>query len=117
LAESSRLTTGFHPAKEAAGEMAMFVMRSSEGLDDRRKRTLWRAWRRGTREMDIMFGLFANAEIDRFSEHDLTEFETLLAEQDTDLQKWFMGQTPVPAHFATPLFDRIVAFRAANPIG
>ncbi|MCU0832001.1 MAG: succinate dehydrogenase assembly factor 2 [Rhizobiaceae bacterium] len=95
----------------------MFVMRSSEGLDDRRKRALWRAWRRGTREMDIMFGLFANAEIERFSEAELGEFEDLLAEQDTDLQKWFMGQVPVPQAFATPLFARIIAFRAANPIG
>jgi antitoxin CptB len=95
----------------------MFVMRSSDGLDERRKRALWRAWRRGTREMDIMFGLFANAEIDAMPDAEFGEFEALLAEQDTDLQKWFLGQSPVPAAFDTPLFRRIVAFRAANPIG
>ncbi|NJR14028.1 MAG: succinate dehydrogenase assembly factor 2 [Phyllobacteriaceae bacterium] len=95
----------------------MFVMRSSEGLDERRKRALWRAWRRGTREMDIMFGLFANEAIAGFDDADLAEFERLLDEQDTDLQKWFMGQVPVATDFDTPLFHRIVAFRAAHPIG
>jgi antitoxin CptB len=95
----------------------MFVMRSSEGLDDRRKRALWRSWRRGTREMDIMFGLFANAEIEAMDEATLTEFEALLALQDTDLQKWFMGQTPVLPQFDTLLFARIRTFRADNPIG
>jgi antitoxin CptB len=95
----------------------MFVMRSSEGLDDRRKRALWRSWRRGTREMDIVLGLFANDAIDTLTQAELTEYEALIAEQDTDLQKWFMGQKPVLPQFDTPLFHRIVAFRAANPIG
>jgi antitoxin CptB len=95
----------------------MFVMRSSEGLDDRRKRALWRAWRRGTREMDIMFGLFANAEIEAMDEATLSEFESLLALQDTDLQKWFLGQTPPLPQYDTMLFGRIRAFRAENPIG
>jgi antitoxin CptB len=95
----------------------MFVMRSSEGLDDRRKRALWRAWRRGTREMDIMFGLFANVEIGTMSADELAEFESLLALQDTDLQKWFLGQAPVLPQYDTLLFARIRAFRAENPIG
>lgn len=95
----------------------MFVMRSSDGLDEPRKRALWRAWRRGTREMDIVFGLFANAEIGTLDDAEFAQFELLLAEQDTDLQKWFMGQVAVPAEFDTPLFRRIVAFRDANPIG
>ena len=30
--------------------------RSSDGLDDRRKRLLFRCWHRGTREMDLLLG-------------------------------------------------------------
>ena len=37
--------------------------RSSGGLDDRRKRLLFRCWHRGTREMDLILGRFADAEI------------------------------------------------------
>jgi antitoxin CptB len=37
--------------------------RSSADLDPRRRRILVRAWRRGIREMDLVIGGFADAEI------------------------------------------------------
>jgi len=37
--------------------------RSSHGLDNRRKRLLFRCWHRGTRELDLILGRFADAEI------------------------------------------------------
>src|SRR5260370_35939642 len=37
--------------------------RSSGGLDDRRKRLLFRCWPRGTREMALILGRFADAEV------------------------------------------------------
>ena len=92
-------------------------MRTSAGLDDRRKRALLRTWRRGTRELDIIFGLFANAEIDTMNDVDLDELERLLDCEDANLQKWFMGQEPVLPAYDTVLFARIVAFRGASPIG
>jgi antitoxin CptB len=95
----------------------MLTMRTSAGLDDRRKRALLRTWRRGTRELDIIFGLYANAEIETMSDDDLVELERLLDCEDPNLQKWFMGQEPVLPEFDTVLFARIVAFRGANPIG
>jgi antitoxin CptB len=39
--------------------------RSSADLDPRRRRILVRAWRRGIREMDLVIGGFADAEIGR----------------------------------------------------
>ncbi|MCC7346913.1 MAG: succinate dehydrogenase assembly factor 2, partial [Variibacter sp.] len=35
--------------------------RSSSGLDERRRRLLFRAWHRGTKEMDFIMGRFADA--------------------------------------------------------
>ena len=35
---------------------------SSGGLDARRRRALFRAWRRGLREMDLVMGQFADDE-------------------------------------------------------
>ena len=34
--------------------------RSSEGLDVRRRKLLFRAWHRGMREMDLIMGRFAD---------------------------------------------------------
>ena len=34
---------------------------SSDGLSVRKRRILFRAWHRGTREMDLLFGRFADA--------------------------------------------------------
>ena len=34
---------------------------SSVGLDERRKRLLFRSWHRGIREMDLVLGRFADA--------------------------------------------------------
>ncbi|MDU1666090.1 MAG: succinate dehydrogenase assembly factor 2, partial [Bradyrhizobium sp.] len=58
--------------------------RSSQGLDDRRKRLLFRCWHRGTREMDLILGRFADAEIGTLSEGELAELEQLLEVPDPD---------------------------------
>ena len=82
--------------------------RSSEGLAPERRRALIRAWRRGTREMDLLLGGFADAHLATLDETDFVEFEQILLEQDADLMRWVMGEAPVPEHRDTPLFRRIV---------
>jgi hypothetical protein len=47
--------------------------RTSADLDPRRRRTLFRAWHRGIREMDLIMGRFADAEIGALSEEELTQ--------------------------------------------
>ncbi|MGT2438541.1 FAD assembly factor SdhE [Bradyrhizobium betae] len=84
--------------------------RSSNGLDDRRKRLLFRCWHRGTREMDLILGRFADAEIGNLSEAELTELETLLEESDPDLYAAITGDKVLPAVANLTLFARIKAF-------
>ena len=88
--------------------------RSSCGLDDRRKRLLFRCWHRGTREMDLILGRFADAEIDALSDSELTELERLIEAPDPDLYAALTGDRPLPAEYAGPLFQRIKAFRAVD---
>jgi antitoxin CptB len=88
--------------------------RSSNGLDDRRKRLLFRCWHRGTREMDLILGRFADAEIGKLSDDELTQLETLLEEADPDLYAAITGDKVLAADVIGPLFARIKAFPIAD---
>ena len=88
--------------------------RSSGGLDDRRKRLLFRCWHRGTREMDLILGRFADAEIAAMRDNELTELERLIELPDPDLYAALIGDMPTTPEFAGALFDRIKGFRAAD---
>ena len=84
--------------------------RSSEGLDPRRRRLLFRSWHRGTREADLIMGRFADVHIGAFSDTELDEFEHLLDALESDLLGWLTGVTPVPAEHDTAMFRRVRDF-------
>jgi antitoxin CptB len=88
--------------------------RSSSGLDDRRKRLLFRSWHRGTREMDLILGRFADAGIADLSDDELAEFERLLEVPEPDLYAALTGKLPPSPEIACGLFDRIKAFRPGD---
>jgi antitoxin CptB len=78
--------------------------RSSEGLDLRRRKLLFRSWHRGMREMDLIMGGFADAKVEHLSEPELTEFERLIDVPDRDLLAWITGEETVPPDFDSALF-------------
>ena len=88
--------------------------RSSEGLDVRRKRLLFRCWHRGTREMDLILGRFADAEITGLTNDELSELERLIDVPDPDLYAAVTGDKALPPELASGLFDRIKSFRAVD---
>ena len=88
--------------------------RSSDGLDDRRKRLLFRCWHRGTREMDLILGRFADAEIANLSDDEVDRLERLIEVPDPDLYAALTGDQPPDAEYASALFERIKAFRAVE---
>lgn len=88
--------------------------RSSQGLDPRRRRALFRAWHRGTRELDLILGPFADAHVAKLGDHDLADFEAMMEVPDDELFAWIVGRTPVGEDFRSPLFDSIVAFHAKD---
>jgi antitoxin CptB len=83
---------------------------SSEGLDARRRRLLFRAWHRGMREVDLITGRFADAHIATLSEPDVDAFESLMDVPEPDLIAWIMGQAATPAEYDTALFRRMCDF-------
>jgi antitoxin CptB len=90
--------------------------RSSDGLDDRRKRLLFRCWHRGTREMDLILGRFADAAIADLTDAELEQLEQLIEVADPDLYAALSGDVFLAPGFRTPLFDRIKSFPADRDI-
>jgi antitoxin CptB len=90
------------------------MTRSSRGLDERRKRLLFRCWHRGTREMDLILGRFADAEIAYLTEDELGQLEKLIEVPDVDLYAALTGNAALAPGHANRVFDRIKSFRSAG---
>lgn len=68
-------------------------------MQKRQRRASIRAWRRGTREMDLILGSYADENLTRMTEEELRCFEALLHENDQDIYAWITGMTPPPAEY------------------
>ena len=84
--------------------------RSSEGLDVRRRRLLFRAWRRGVRETDLIVGRFADAYIDRLDDGALDDFERLIEAPNASLYAWVVGSEAVPPDYDSAVLRDLIAF-------
>jgi antitoxin CptB len=80
-----------------------------ETAEARLKRMKMRSWRRGTKEMDLILGPWADAHLAGLSSPELEEYELLLAENDQDLMAWILGSSTPPADFAA-LLARITTY-------
>lgn len=81
-----------------------------ESLDVRRRRALYRATHRGTKEMDWLLGRFVEAEIPAMAEPGVAEIEKLIALPDPDLQSWILEGGSYGASELGVLIERIRAF-------
>jgi antitoxin CptB len=84
--------------------------RSSAGLDERRRRLLFRAWRRGVREMDLIVGRFADAHIDKFDATELDQFEQLIEVPNAELYAWIVGNEAAPREHDSQVLRQMMAF-------
>ncbi|QPC87714.1 succinate dehydrogenase assembly factor 2 [Mesorhizobium sp. NBSH29] len=87
------------------------MTRSSAGLDARRRKLLFRSWHRGMREMDLIFGRFADARIEELTDAELADYEALLDISDTDMLPWITGEKPAPETLAMGVLAQIITFR------
>ncbi|HKQ45226.1 MAG TPA: succinate dehydrogenase assembly factor 2 [Rhizomicrobium sp.] len=72
--------------------------------ENRRKRLLFRAQRRGFKEVDLIFGAYAEGHLTGLDAAGLDQFEALLAAPDQDVYAWLRGAEPVPAAYDNPVF-------------
>ncbi len=81
----------------------------TDDLEVRRRRTLWRATHRGTKELDILIGTYAAEHLNGMDAAELTRFEAFLSEQEKELQALLLS--PEAAH-DIPFADIVNAVRA-----
>ncbi len=81
---------------------------SIEDIDNTRKRLIYRSWHRGTREMDLIMGSFADAHVPGFDAAQLQVYEALLVNNDPDLYNWITGQETPPANIMSDVFEKLM---------
>ena len=62
-----------------------------DAVEVMRRRLRYRAGHRGTKELDILLGRFAEAHIESMSVSDLERFERYLAHPDPDINRWIFA--------------------------
>lgn len=84
-----------------------------ETAEARLKRMRMRSWRRGTKEMDLILGPWADEMLAGMSPEVLDTYDALLNENDQDLLPWVLGQAAPPPELAG-LIGQIAAFARAR---
>jgi antitoxin CptB len=120
----SRPNAGLLTGATQAGICAIYIPRdhplmapskdAGEELSMRLRRLRYRAWHRGTREMDLILGPYADAKLPSMPGPELDRFEALLEELDTDLFDWLMGNVPTPPTADHQLLADLLAFKTAS---
>ena len=81
----------------------------------RLRRLRYRSWHRGTREVDLMLGRFADAHLDGMTAAQLDSYAALLTRPDPDIYDWVAGRAPVPPDLDTDVMALLRRFNRAVP--
>jgi antitoxin CptB len=82
-----------------------------KSLDTTRKRLLFRSWHRGTREMDLLLGRFAERNLPTFSKRQVELYEAMLEYNDNDLYDWMSGREQPPAALNHDVIKLLINFK------
>lgn len=83
---------------------------------DRRKRALWRAGHRGTRELDLLMSQFAqdflptSETATQDAAQRMEQIEALQQVNDPDVQVWLQNPDSIPAELPEPLLSALRSF-------
>ncbi|MBL8644182.1 MAG: succinate dehydrogenase assembly factor 2 [Rhodospirillaceae bacterium] len=83
-------------------------------IETRKKRILYRASHRGTKEADHIVGGFFAARTAGLQPDQLDDADRILDLLDVDLMDWIIKKQPVPDDMRSVLLDELVAFGRAK---
>jgi antitoxin CptB len=86
-----------------------------ESLENKRKRLIYRSWHRGTREMDLILGSFADRHVPGFDDAALARYEEILQHNDPDLYNWITGTERLPANYMNPVMEMLLRHKIDGP--
>jgi antitoxin CptB len=79
-------------------------------LGMRRRRALWRATHRGSKEMDFLLGRFAEQALDGMNAAEITVFERLIDASDPAIESCVLEGDPLGEPDLDELIDRLRRF-------
>ena len=88
----------------------------TEDLPLRRKRVLFRSRHRGTKELDLIIGSFAERYIESFDGDQLDRFEALLDIPEPIVYDWLVGQGAPPPDLRNDVLELLLAFEYPHTV-
>jgi antitoxin CptB len=82
----------------------------TEPEDIKRKRLMFRSRHRGTKELDLLIGSFAEHHLASFDARQLERFEALLEIPEPLIYAWLVGSAEPPAAERNDVLDLLLAF-------
>ena len=83
----------------------------TEPLEIRRKRIAYRSRHRGTKELDLYIGSFAEQHLSAMTEAQLDQFEALLEVPEPVLYDWVTGHDTPPAEHDNDVTRMLLDFK------
>ncbi|MBC8020066.1 MAG: succinate dehydrogenase assembly factor 2 [Methyloceanibacter sp.] len=90
---------------------------SGTDLGMRRRRALWRATHRGSKEMDFLLGRFAEQTLDRMNAVEIAVFERLIDVADPAIESCVLEGYSLGERDLDELIDRLRRFHGLTPTG
>ena len=84
---------------------------ADDELATRRKRLKYRSARRGTRELDLFLGAFAEARIDGLTPEQLDRYEDILGANENEIYDWLSGRTEIPPEHRNDVMTLLLTFK------
>lgn len=81
-----------------------------DNISINRKRLAFRSWHRGTREIDLLLGRFADAHVPDFDAEQLDMYDRFLNNSDPDIYNWISRAEPVPPAEDNAVVQLLLAF-------
>jgi len=83
----------------------------------RRRRALWRATHRGSKEMDFLLGRFAEQALNGMNAAEIAVFERLIDTPDPAIESCVLEGHSLGDSALDELIDRLIRFHGLTPTG
>lgn len=90
-------------------------LKMTDDLETRKRRASYRAHHRGTKEMDVLVGRYADDRLPGYSDAEIARFERFLTIPDPSLQQWIFSGEGFSGIEFEDLVNDIRAFHGLGP--